>query len=552
MPRDFTRRQALAGSAGLALAPSLLSPAGALARRGATDHFAVDVPLPRAAAARAGWVTSKPVKAARSFDLIGARWRHGRHVAVQVRVRQRGRWSRWLDLPNALDHGPDRGAKANGTDPAWIGGARTFQLRTRGAPRGLRAHMVVAGRRGLKPLASAARRSQSAGPTIISRAQWGAASFRGRPGYGSVQMAYVHHTVSLNSYSRAESPAVVRGIQRYHQSSNGWSDIGYNFLVDRFGQIFEGRQGGIDRAVIGAQAQGWNSVSTGVASIGTHTSTDATPEAFNAIASIVAWKLSIHGAPVQGTVTLRSAGGASNRYPSGRMVKFERVSGHRDGCSTSCPGDALYAQLPALRARAAGQSFSTGLSIRLPRQRVAQGRAASVTGRLVFPDGTPSGSVGVEVQARTSKGWVMLGQTATSADGSWSTQVLVPYSRALRARVLASPTYGELRSPTVRLQVKPTIRTGLTRRSIRGRQRTVLHGRTIPVRKKQKLTVTIERRVGRRWIRVLRFNIKARKGHFRLRLPLLRSGRHRVTVSNRTDRLGAASRSKRLGLRVRR
>ena len=86
-------------------------------------------------------------------------------------------------------------------------------------------------------------------------------------------MAFVHHTVSLNEYSKAEAPAVVRGIQRYHQSSNGWSDVGYNFLVDRFGQIYEGRAGGIDRAVIGAQAQGWNSVSTGIASVGTHTST---------------------------------------------------------------------------------------------------------------------------------------------------------------------------------------------------------------------------------------------------------------------------------------
>ena len=271
MARDLTRRQALAGSAGLALAPALTAPGAALARRDATDHFAVDVPLPDAGVARAGWTTSKPVKAPRAFDLIGARWRSGRDVEVQVRVRRHGRWSRWLVLPNALDHAPDRGTKATGTDPAWIGGARMFQLRTKGRPRGLRAHMVVAGRRGLNPIARPARKLQNGGPTIITRSQWGAASYRGSPGYGSVQMAFVHHTVSLNTYTKAESPAVVRGIQRYHQSSNGWSDIGYNFLVDRFGQIYEGRAGGIDRAVIGAQAQGWNSVSTGVASIGTHT-----------------------------------------------------------------------------------------------------------------------------------------------------------------------------------------------------------------------------------------------------------------------------------------
>jgi hypothetical protein len=550
MPRDLTRRQALASGAGLALVPALSAPGQALARRDATDHFTLDVSLPPAGAARAGWTTSKPMQAGRSFDLIGARWRRGRDVAVQVRVRRRGRWSRWLDLPNAGDHGPDRGADVNGTDPAWIGGARVFQLRTRGRPQGLRAHMVAAGRRGLN-LAAASRKLQNGGPTIITRSQWGAASYKGSPGYGSVQMAYVHHTVSLNDYSKAEAPAVVRGIQRYHQSSNGWSDVGYNFLVDRFGQIYEGRAGGIDRAVIGAQAQGWNSVSTGVASVGTHTATDVTPEAFNAIASIVGWKLSIHGVPAQGTVTLTSSGGAANRYASGRRVKFERISGHRDGGSTSCPGDALYAQLPALRARAAGQSFDTGLSIRLPRQRVAQGKPATVTGRLVFPDGASGAGVGLEVQARTAKGWVTLGQTATAADGSWTTQVLVPFSRALRARILSNGARPELRSPTVRLQVKPTIRAAMAKKDIRRRTRPVVHGRTIPARKKQKVTVTVERRMGRRWVRILRITTRARNGRFRLRLPLLRAGRHRITVSTATDRLGAAGRSAPLSLRVR-
>jgi len=551
MPRNLTRRQALAGGAGIALASGLGAPGSVLARGDATDHFAVDVPLPEAGAARAGWTTSRPVKAPRTFDLIGARWRSGRGVKVQVRVRRHGRWSRWLDLPNALDHAPDRGAKATGTDPAWIGGARLFQMRTRGRPRGLRAHMVLAGRRGLNPIAMPARKVQAGGPTIITRSQWGAAAYRGTPGYGSVQMAFVHHTVSLNTYTKAEAPAVVRGIQRYHQSSNGWSDIGYNFLVDRFGQIYEGRAGGIDRSVIGAQAQGWNSVSTGVASVGTHTSTDVTPEAFGAIASIVGWKLSIHGVPAQGTVTLRSSGGAANRYPAGHMVTFQRISGHRDGGSTSCPGDALYDQLPALRARAAGQSFETGLSIRLPRQRVQEGAAAPVTGRLVFPDGAPPSGVGLDVQARTAQGWVTMGQTATADDGSWTTQIVVPYSRALRARIPANGPRAELRSPTVRLQVKPTIRTALVRSDIRRRTRPVVHGRTIPARRKQKVTVTVERRIAGRWVRILRITTLAKKGRFRLKLPLLRKGRHRVAVTTVTDRLGAAAKSKSLSLRVR-
>jgi hypothetical protein len=144
-----------------------------------------------------------------------------------------------------------------------------------------------------------------------------------------------------------------------------------------------------------------------------------------------------------------------------------------------------------------------------------------------------------------------MSQTATAVDGSWTTRVVLPYSRALRARIPSNGARAELRSPTVRLQVKPTIRAAVAKKNIGRRTRPVVHGRTIPARKKQKVTVTVERRIGSRWVRILRITTRARKGHFRLKLPLLRAGRHRITVSTATDRLGAANRSKRLSLRVR-
>ena len=106
-------------------------------------------------------------------------------------------------------------------------------------------------------------------------------------------------------------------IARYHIDHNGWNDLGYNFVVDRYGQVFEGRAGGVDLAIVGAQAQGYNSVSTGVACLGTFTAEAWTEEGMEAVAHLIGWKLSLHAVPVAGEVTVTSAGGEANRYPAG-------------------------------------------------------------------------------------------------------------------------------------------------------------------------------------------------------------------------------------------
>src|SRR5206468_2684693 len=168
---------------------------------------------------------------------------------------------------------------------------------------------------------------------------------------GEVRLAFVHHTVNNNDYQPQDSAGIVLAMARYHRDHNGWNDLGYNFVVDKYGQVFEGRAGGIDQPIVGAQAQGYNSVSTGVANIGTYTAVAQTPEALDAQAKLIAWKLAIHGAPTDGEIVVTSRGGELNRYPNGAAVTLNRISGHRDGDSTECPGDALYAQLPDLRAR---------------------------------------------------------------------------------------------------------------------------------------------------------------------------------------------------------
>jgi hypothetical protein len=169
------------------------------------------------------------------------------------------------------------------------------------------------------------------------------------PEYAStVQMAFVHHTVNSNSYGPGDVPGILRAIQAYHMDSNGWNDIGYNFLVDRFGGIWEGRGGGIDRPVVGAHTLGFNTNSTGVAIIGDFTSTPAPNVSIDSAARLLAWKLGLTGADPSGT-TVMTSGDSGSRWPAGTQVRLNDISGHRDANYTDCPGDGLYGQLPGLR-----------------------------------------------------------------------------------------------------------------------------------------------------------------------------------------------------------
>ncbi|MFI6658298.1 N-acetylmuramoyl-L-alanine amidase [Streptomyces sp. NPDC050523] len=198
-------------------------------------------------------------------------------------------------------------------------------------------------------------------PPITSRAGWGAdESISPDPSEynADVKAVFVHHTDGSNDYSCADSASIVRGIYAYHVQVNGWNDIGYNFLVDKCGTIFEGRKGGTDLPVLGAHTYGWNRESAGIAVLGDFTSTGATDAALASVARIAAWKLGQYGADPSSTVKL-TAGAAQTNYfgtafTAGSQYTFNRISAHRDGYNTQCPGSSLYAQLPTVRAWASG------------------------------------------------------------------------------------------------------------------------------------------------------------------------------------------------------
>ncbi|MEU8803299.1 N-acetylmuramoyl-L-alanine amidase [Spirillospora sp. NPDC048819] len=195
-------------------------------------------------------------------------------------------------------------------------------------------------------------------PAITSRAHWGAdeSLVKDAPDYDqSVKAVFVHHTDTGNAYTCDQSPQVIRSIFTYHVTSLGWNDIGYNFLVDKCGTLFEGRAGGVERPVHGAHTYGFNTDTTGVAVLGTHISAAPAQAVLDTVAKVSAWKLGIVGQNPAGKVTLTSrAPDGAGKYPYGSQVTLNAISGHRDGFATECPGEALYAKLPTIRTAASG------------------------------------------------------------------------------------------------------------------------------------------------------------------------------------------------------
>lgn len=191
-------------------------------------------------------------------------------------------------------------------------------------------------------------------PRIVTRKGWGAdEKLRERKFVytSKVKAAFIHHSATGNNYTCSQAPSVLRGIYRYHVKSSGWRDIGYNFAVDKCGNIYEGRAGGVTKAVLGAHTLGFNTNSMGIAVIGTFTKSNPPAAAVTAVAKLTAWKLGLFGANPRGKVTLVSGG--SNKYKKGKKVKLNVISGHRDGFATECPGARLYKKLGSARTSSA-------------------------------------------------------------------------------------------------------------------------------------------------------------------------------------------------------
>ena len=480
--------------------------------------------------------TSRVLRAPRRFDVLGVRGPDAARGRFEVRVRRHGgTWSPWVVLAVHGDHAPDTGTGERASDPVCAGSCDELQLRSSQPLRGeLRVHFVsvpATGRRLPVARAAASPKQQAAPgtpPTIIPRAAWGAAAVppRAAPDYGVVQMAFVHHTVTANDYTPDQSASMVLAIAKYHRDTNGWNDIGYNFLVDQYGQVFEGRAGGVDQAVIGAQAQGYNSQSTGVAVLGTFSAVPIPEAAMASITQLLGWKLTVHGVPCEGGLTIISGGGSLNRYSSGTPVAMQRISGHRDGDSTACPGDALYAQLPELRRRAAalaGPIVAHGeISLQPSADAIDYGADAVFKGTVIRPDSTAGAGEVVALQKRASSGaWVTVARTTALIDGSWV--VRVAWRRGGDVRAAAAG----VTSKAIPVRVTPALTTHSTPKHVTAGSSLRLSGR---VRPSVAVAVLLERQgVDGKFHRVRIVSGTRRLTTWRAAVILRRPGLYRLT-----------------------
>jgi hypothetical protein len=375
-------------------------------------------------------------------------------------------------------------------------------------------------------------RRRAGAPPIIPRSAWGGDTLklRGETSYGQVQLAFVHHTVNANDYGPEDSAGIVLAIAKYHVDHNGWNDLGYNFVVDRYGQVFEGRAGGVDLAIAGAQAQGYNSVSTGVACLGTFTAEAWTDEGMEALAHLIGWKLSLHAVPVAGEVTVTSAGGEANRYPAGRAVTFQRISGHRDGNATECPGDLLYGQLEDLRVRAGRHATTAAeLTIRASSTTVRGDALSTLSGSLRFADGASSAGASVQILFSTGGGaGAVIASATCGADGRWSADVPLRASGTVQARFAGDGARPALTSQPLEITVKPELLVEVSRTHLRRGRKLKVRGRITP--EADAVTLKWERKVGRRYRRIRTRTLAVADGRFTATMRPTRATLYRVTV----------------------
>jgi hypothetical protein len=311
---------------------------------------------------------SEPIKL--DVTIVGLSWDGQAPDAGWVRASADGTvWGEWVPLAIDAEHGPDStsgeyAAQRSSSEPLYLNAVEWVQYRIRIADPGrVRAEMVETEGRHLglaervhlwfESLEWAAEPAAAIPdqPDIVPREAWGGDSCNpntNSPSYTpAVRMMFVHHTTNYNEYLPEDVLGIIYAMCTYHVETRGWNDIGYNFVIDRFGTIYEARDGGIENAVWGAHTGGFNYYSTGVGLIGDLDVDGPSTAALDSLEELAAWKLDLHHVDPTDTIDVISLG--STKYAAGVTVNLRTISGHRDGSATACPGDVCYDLIDSVR-----------------------------------------------------------------------------------------------------------------------------------------------------------------------------------------------------------
>lgn len=369
-------------------------------------------------------------------SVVGVSWK-GENPNPEVRSLKDGKWSSWEKL-EAEDDGPDansaegkQAAEAEASSEAIpVAGAEKIQVRsasktadtsnmqvkttstevTDSDDKVAAEHTNTSGTDNLtksgtneegsflKATAQSASTNVPGFGNIVTRKQWGANEKLVRcktDQTNYVKGIYLHHTSGSNSYSRSQAPAIIRSYLAFHTQDRKWCDIGYNFLVDKYGTVYEGRAGSIDKAITGAHASGFNSGTLGISVLGTYNGAPPSKSALSSVKRVIAWKAKQYGFDPTGKMTLTSGGGSTSKYQKGKKVTLNVISGHKDTSYTDCPGTSYYKKLPTIRKevkamlKSAPKTYPTtgAIGTYYSKHRTTMGKSIAVQHKLSSPAG---------------------------------------------------------------------------------------------------------------------------------------------------------------------
>lgn len=304
------------------------------------------------------------------FSLFAVTWTGDRDFAVFVRAEKAdGTWSEWYNA-DPLNYGSDDPNATRGTDLVYVEPTTKVQVAINNVDlvdgtgaEGLDVVFMDGGESELPENGVELTADTDGMPKVISRAGWGAnESIRCKnPSYdNSLGGIAIHHTAGSNNYTQAQAPGIVRGIYQYHAKNLGWCDVGYHVLADKYGNLYEGRYGGLNKNVRGVHAGGFNANTWAISMMGNYDTVQPTETMIRSVGEMAGWRAKVAKLDPTGTGTHYSEGSSYTFYPQGTRVQLPNIFAHRDVGNTACPGQYAYARMGDIRTYAKTKYNSIG------------------------------------------------------------------------------------------------------------------------------------------------------------------------------------------------